>query len=212
MSPAGSIQLSRGGVRIDRDAAAIADLRRSFDATHVLRLPAFIDAALLNEVQGHIDAGAFRTKVHHASGVEMCMEPNAAVWLLRFLMVSDDLLGTVGALTGVDDLTTFFGRVYRFEPGTDHRHDWHDDLGDGRRLGFSLNVSREHFEGGALQLRERDSGRVTATVFNTTPGDAVVFRLGANVEHQVQPVTGPVARTSFAGWFRGGPDAPAMPG
>ncbi len=211
MSSAAKIQLTRRGTHIDRDPESIAAARQEFDATHVLRLPAFVDAALLAEVQTHIASGTFHSKIHKASGVEMCMEPNAAVWLLRFLMISADVLEMVQALTGTEDLTSFFGRVYRLEPGTDQRHDWHDDLEDGRRLGFSLNVSTDRFEGGALQLRERDPERITATVFNTTPGDAVIFRLHANVQHQVQPITGTVARTVFAGWFRGGPEAPVMP-
>lgn len=211
MSSAGSIQLSRAGAVIDRDPARIAALRETFDTTHALRIPSFIDAALLAEVQAQVVSGEFHTKIHDASGVESCMAPNAAVWLLRFLIVSDEVLRAVERLTGVDDLRSFFGRVYRFEPGTDHHHDWHDDLGDGRQLGFSLNLSPAPFEGGALRLRERDTERITATIYNTVPGDAVLFRLGAHVEHEVQPITGTVARTTFAGWFRGGPDAPAMP-
>ena len=211
MSRAARIQLTRSGSCIDSDPARIAAARQEFDATHVLKLPAFIDAALLAEVQQHIASGTFHSKVHKASGVEMCMEPNAAVWLLRFLILSADVMRSVEALTGTGDLTSFFGRVYRLDPGTDQRHDWHDDLEDGRRLGFSLNVSTGRFEGGALQLRERDPERITATVFNTVPGDAVIFRLHSNVQHQVHPITGSVARTVFAGWLRGGPDAPMLP-
>lgn len=206
MSPAASIQLTRNGTTIDRDPAPIAALRTEFDATHVVKLPAFVDAPLLAEVQRHVAAGTFHSKIHKASGVEMCMEPNAAVWLLRFLIVSADVLRAVETITGAGNLTSFFGRVYRLDPGTDHRHDWHDDREDGRQLGFSLNVSTDRFEGGALQLRERDPERVTATVFNTTPGDAVIFRLHENVQHQVHPITGSVPRTVFAGWFRSGTD------
>lgn len=206
MSPAASIQLTRNGTTIDRDPAPIAALRTEFDATHVVKLPAFVDAPLLAEVQRHVAAGTFHSKIHKASGVEMCMEPNAAVWLLRFLIVSADVLRSVETITGAGNLTSFFGRVYRLDPGTDHRHDWHDDREDGRQLGFSLNVSTDRFEGGALQLRERDPERVTATVFNTTPGDAVIFRLHENVQHQVHPITGSVPRTVFAGWFRSGTD------
>lgn len=206
MSPAASIQLRRNGTAIGRDPALIAALRAEFDATHVVKLPAFIDAPLLAEVQQHVAAGTFHSKIHKASGVEMCMEPNAAVWLLRFLIVSADVLHAVEAITGARNLTSFFGRVYRLDPATDQRHDWHDDLEDGRQLGFSLNVSTDRFEGGALQLRERDPERVTATVFNTTPGDALIFRLHQNVQHQVLPTTGSVPRTVFAGWFRSGTD------
>lgn len=207
MSSAARIQLARDGAAIDSDPAAIAAARAQFDATHVLKLPAFIDAPLLADAQQHIAAGTFHSKVHEASGVEMCMEPNASVWLLRFLIVSADVLRFVEAITGTRELTSFFGRVYRLDPGTDQRHDWHDDLEDGRQLGFSLNLSTGPFEGGALQLRERDPEKITATVYNTTPGDAVIFRLHSNVQHRVHPITGTVPRTVFAGWFRSGVDA-----
>jgi hypothetical protein len=210
MSRAAKIQLSRNGSQIDRNPESIAAARREFDATHVLTLPAFVDTALLAEVQTHVAGGTFHSKVHKASGVEMCMEPNAAVWLLRFLLVSSDVFRAIEALTGTNELTSFFGRVYRLDPGTDQRHDWHDDLEDGRQLGFSLNVSTEHFEGGALQLRERDPERVTATVYNNVPGDAVIFRLHENVQHQVHPITGSTPRTVFAGWFRSGVDLPKI--
>jgi hypothetical protein len=210
MSPAARIQLSRNGSHFDRDPAAIAAAKHEFDATHVLKLPAFIDAALLAEVQKQVAVGTFHSKVHKASGVEMCMEPNAAVWLLRFLLVSGDVFRAIEAMTGASDLTSFFGRVYRLDPGTDQRHDWHDDLEDGRQLGFSLNISMEPFDGGALQLRERNPERITATIYNNMPGDAVIFRLHENVQHQVHPITGTTPRTVFAGWFRSGADLPKI--
>jgi len=202
MSPGASVQLSRAGARVEQDAAAVAALRKEFDTAHVLKLPGFIDAALLGEVQKHIEAGTFHPKVHRASGVEMCMDANAAVWLLRFLVISPEVLRFVEAVTGAAGLTSFFGRVYRLDPGTGQQHDWHDDIDDNRQLGFSLNVSTAPFEGGVLQLRERNPERITATVHNTVPGDAVIFRLHQNVQHRVHPITGSVARTVFAGWFR----------
>jgi hypothetical protein len=39
-------------------------------------------------------------------------------------------------------------------------------------------------------------------VHNTALGDAIVFRLSDRLVHRVSDVTGPVAKTSFAGWFR----------
>jgi hypothetical protein len=202
--------LSRGGARLP-DGSTIAEARAEFDRTHVLTLPGFLDAPLLAEVRAHVADGEFQTKVHHHSGVELCMTPNAAVWLLRFLIVSPAVLGAVAAMTGAADVRSFFGRVYRFIPGTDHRHDWHDDLGDGRLLGFSVNLGDVPFEGGALELRERDTGRVTATVRNVGAGDAVAFRISPRVEHRVQGVTGDTPRTAFAGWFRGGDEIARMP-
>jgi hypothetical protein len=33
-------------------------------------------------------------------------------------------------------------------------------------------------------------------------GDAIVFRIGGNLEHRVAPVRGAVPKIAFAGWFR----------
>jgi hypothetical protein len=211
MSYDGRLQLARGGARLPEKPDVIAGARAEFDCTNALTLPGFLDPPLLAEVRAHVAAGEFQTKVHHHSGVELCMAPNAAVWLLRFLIVSPEVLGAIAAMTGLDDVRSFFGRVYRFMPGTDHRHDWHDDLGDGRLLGFSVNLGDAPFDGGALELRDRDSGRSTATIRNVGAGDAVAFRIAAGVEHRVHGVTGDTPRTAFAGWFRGGDDIARMP-
>lgn len=204
------IQLSRSGTTINRDPASVAEARNEFETTHVLKLPSFVDAALLAELQRHIETGTFRIREHKASGSEMCMDDNAAVWLMGFLVASADVLAAIEALTGAVGLKSLYGRVYRLEPGTEQQHHWHDDIAEDRRLGFSLNVSAGIFEGGALQLRERDTERVTATVFNTTPGDAVIFRLHSNVQHRVHPITGTVARTALAGWLRSGANLPTL--
>jgi hypothetical protein len=204
------IQLSRTGTIINRDPAVIAAAKAEFDATHVLKLPAFVDAALLAELQRHIETGTFQVREHKASGTEMCMVDNAAVWLLGFLIASADVLAAIEALTGMQGLKSLYGRVYRLEAGTDQQHDWHNDIEEHRRLGFSLNVSNGVFEGGGLQLRELEPERITATVFNTTPGDAVIFRLHRNVQHRVHPITGTVARTALAGWLRSGDDLPTL--
>lgn len=196
------IAIAREGAEIASDPAALAQARDQFARTSVLVLRGFLAPPLLAWTQTLVHAGAFRHKVHPASGEEDCMEHNEAIWLLRFLVGSHEVLRAVEALTDHRPLTKAQLRVYRFAPGTGHHHDWHDDIGEGRRLGLSVNLSESLFEGGNLQLRDRDSLRPLADVRNTGAGDAVIFRLGRDVQHQVLPVTGGAPRVALAGWFR----------
>jgi hypothetical protein len=199
---AGVITIARDRSTMDSDPEAMASARAQFASTSVLVLRGFLAPALLEWTQAMVRAGSFRPKVHPASGEEDCMANNEAIWLLRFLIGAHDVLRAVEALTGHRPLTKAQLRVYRFEPGTGHHHDWHDDLGEGRRLGLSVNLSDAEFDGGHLQLRDRASHRLLADVHNTGAGDAAIFRLGADVQHQVLPVTGTQPRVALAGWFR----------
>ena len=195
------IAIAREGSTIATDPAVLAPARDQFARSSVLVLRGFLAPPLLGWTQTLVRAGAFRHKVHPDSGEEDCMEHNEAIWLLRFLIGAHDVLRAMEALTDHRPLTKAQLRVYRFEAGTGHHHDWHDDLGEGRRLGLSVNLSETPFEGGNLQLRDWDSQRPLADVRNTGAGDAVIFRLGRDVQHQVLPVTSG-SRVALAGWFR----------
>jgi hypothetical protein len=195
------IAIAREGAAITTDAALLARARDQFARYSVLVLRGFLTPALLAWTQSLVRAGSFSHRVHPDSGEEDCMQHNEAIWLLRFLIGSHEILRAVETLTDHRPLTRAQLRVYRFEEGTGHRHDWHDDVGDGRRLGLSVNLSEDMFEGGNLQLRDYESLRQLADVCNTGAGDAVIFRLGHDVQHQVLPVTRG-ARVALAGWFR----------
>jgi hypothetical protein len=196
------IVVARDGSTISTDPVRLAAARQQFLDTSVLVLRGFLAPPLLAWTRDRVDEGTFRHKLHPASGEEDCMVNNEAIWLLRFLIGAHDVLRAVEDLTGHTPLRMAQVRVYRFEPGSGHHHDWHDDIGEGRRLGLSVNLSTAMFEGGRLQLRERESQRLLADVSNTGAGDAVIFRLGRDVQHQVLPVTGTAPRVALAGWFR----------
>src|SRR5207253_326319 len=100
----------------------------------------------------------------------------------------------------------FEGRVYRLSPGTGHYDSWHNDVGEDRLVAMSINLGRTPFQGGLLQIRRADSPALVREVANPTPGDAVIFRIDPAYCHRVGPVTGSVARTACAGWFRARPD------
>ena len=69
---------------------------------------------------------------------------------------------------------------------------------------MSLNLSEAPYDGGVLQLRERDQAVCISEAQNLGLGDALVFRLARDLVHQVTDVTGPTAKTAFAGWFKAG--------
>jgi hypothetical protein len=187
---------------VTSDEAVIAAMRAEFEDAGSLVLQQVLDARVLSLVQTQVAQGAFSTKVHSDSGVEQCMAGNSGVDVLRYLLSAPAVLRFIEAVTGERPLAGCQVRVYRLTPGTDERHDWHDDLCDGRRVGLSLNLGAEPFEGGTLQLREYPSLRPLSSVRNTGPGDLAVFRLRADTQHQVLPVVGAHARTVLAGWFR----------
>ncbi|GMV22621.1 MAG: hypothetical protein AMXMBFR57_25700 [Acidimicrobiia bacterium] len=204
---AGVLSVSRDTTVIAADPVAVDQARRQFASDHAIVLKEFLAPALLAWVRERVAQAQFRHKVHPASGDEECMYDNDAIWLLRFLLSEARVLRAIESITGVEGLTKCQVRVYRFVPDSGQRHDWHDDVGEGRRLGLSINLSETTFDGGNLQVRDRESGRLTADIRNTGAGDAAVFRLGTRLQHQVLPVTGAQGRVVVAGWFRAETDA-----
>lgn len=197
----GLVSLARNGVRLTTDPSQLAAARRHFADTQAIVLQQLLDPSLLADVRARLAGASFVERVHDASGIEACMPHNDVVWLLRFVLQEPSWLAWIADLTGSGPLDVAEARVYRFAPGTGHHHDWHDDWSGRRRLGLSINLSDGMFEGGRLQIRDCATGRVTADIANTGPGDGVIFRLSEQTEHRVLPVTGDHPRTVLAGWL-----------
>ncbi len=179
--------------------------REEFLRCQWIRMPALLDPRLLRDLQAGADAGRFRETRHRAvasASIDLRMEPSAASEMLVLLFNDPCVLAAVRNVAGCP-VTRFNGSVYRMLPGTGHQQEWHDDLVQDRLVALSINIGSMMYEGGTLQIRERDTERVIADVRNTRPGDAVLFRLDARLEHRVTPVTSG-SKTAFAGWFRAG--------
>ena len=54
-------------------------------------------------------------------------------------------------------------------------------LAKSRVVGMSLNLSREVYSGGVLQIRNRESEALISEAANTGSGDAVIFRLSRDL-------------------------------
>lgn len=57
------------------------------------------------------------------------------------------------------------------------------------------------FRGGTFELRNRSTLALLAQVNNTGFGDALLFRISADLEHRVTEVVDTVPKTACAGWF-----------
>lgn len=206
------ISLGRQGVTGCGSVIETNALSSQFDRQHYLRLPGFLQPEILELIQRHVDKGDFAERVHGGIGSnkELCMEANTGSGALLVSVNDEKLFQLIHEVTQCPPIRCFDGRVYRVYAGQGHHDSWHNDFGDHRLVGMSVNLSREPYAGGVLQIRDRDSHNIVAEVPNTGPGDAVIFRLSDRLQHRITEVGGSVAKTAFAGWFKAQPDFVSM--
>jgi hypothetical protein len=199
------------------DQEQIECLREQFMAQQLLKLPAFLEASVLKRILSHLETATFAPDLYLSNktdlriGKEMAIDvTNAAASILTMLLNSSRLLRIMEQITNVSPLRCFMGRIYRCLPDSDHHILWHDDNVNNRLLGISVNLSKEPFAGGVLQLREKGTQRILAEAANTGLGDAVIFPISSDIEHRTTLLEGKVARTSGAGWFHSQPAFPTL--
>ena len=199
------IQLRKSHVVADRK-----DIERwkvEFQEKHCVLLPKLLEPPLLDVLLERLEQGHWCDKVHEGIGIEVVLEDSRARGLLHFVVNAPAFLSTVQEITGCGPLTQFRGRIYRFIPDSGHHDSWHNDDGNGL-VGLSLNLSPRGYEGGVFQLREWSSKRILAEIANTGWGDATLFRISRQLDHQVTDVIGANPKTAFAGWFKSGDPNP----
>lgn len=133
------------------------------------------------------------------------MPENVVLNLLEFLANDPKLFRIIPQLTGCKRIGCFTGRVYRMSYGQGHYDDWHSDLFENRLITMSINLSRQPYRGGRLKIRNKHTQREIASVANTRAGDAILFKISADLEHRVTDIEGSLHKTAFAGWFRSKP-------
>ncbi|MGH9872170.1 MAG: 2OG-Fe(II) oxygenase [Pyrinomonadaceae bacterium] len=203
------IQVTRRGTEFSGSTEALEDLRAQFEQRHYFLLPGLVETGLLDLIQRQIDRGEFRERVHEHidSNKELCLTASPAFGALLFLMNDEKFFQIIQDLTQCDRIHSFEGRVYRVNAGEGHHDSWHNDIGENRLVGMSINLSRDIYSGGVLQIRDRESGELVSEAANTGSGDAVIFRLSRDFQHRITEVEGSVSKTAFAGWFKAQPDA-----
>ena len=197
------LQIDRSATIVDASGDRSA-ARGHFDRHHWIRIPQLLSAAMRRDVRRALAAATF-VEVRHTGvnppSVDVCMEPNALSAMLELLCNDPVLLRAIEALTGAAPLVRFSGFVYRLTPAAGHHHNWHNDVVHERRVAMSINLEAEPYDGGVLQIRERESGRIIEEVTNTGAGDAILFRIDPALQQRATAVTRGT-KTAFAGWFR----------
>jgi hypothetical protein len=200
------IQITRTGTVVDSTPAELSALRVEFHRRNFLQFTNFVEPQLLEFFLSRIEIAPFAVGTDEGIGSEDCM--NDAVTAGSLVLLTNDrrLHEVIEQVTGCERIGSFQGRVYRMVPGAGHSDSWHDDLTDTRVAALSVNLSREPYSGGDLQIRRRSSGQILECIRNAELGQAVLFRLSRELEHCVAPVEGRLPRTAFAGWFKSQPD------
>jgi hypothetical protein len=192
------IQLTRTGFVCDADVGA---LRNQFERAQFLRLPKLIDAGLTRIILGRIEAGKWDETLDPVGSREVVCGDAAAVAAAKFAANTPGFLRVIREITGCDAIVRFNGRIYRMVPGGGHYDVWHDDWGNGRLIGMSVNLGTRPYYGGVFQFRKIDTTEILGELPNTGLGDAILFGLSEGLEHRITPMEGTEPKTALAGWF-----------
>lgn len=198
------VRLTRRGASFSSLSVDLVQESARFASENALHLPALIDGELLTLIQDQIDIDGFSERVHDrlpSRPVDLGLNRGRATALLLLLTNDARFLDFVRTLTCHPELRSFTGSVSRRVPGAGHEDAWHSDAVDGRLVALSINLGREPFEGGVLQIRDEAKGRIVYKLANTGPGDAVLIKIDARLKHRVTRPEGRAPRTVFAGWF-----------
>ena len=200
------ITIQRSGTSLSHTDQELDRIRQDFQRNYFVRLPNLISADLLKELYSQIMEASWEERIHDGIGVEVCLSDPGIAALINFLLNDQELFRVIEKITGCGAIGSFSGRVYRMVPDSGHYDSWHSDFGEHRLLALSLNLSKQIYEGGVLQIKERNSNSISMDVPNTEFGSAILFRLASDLEHRVTNVEGIIPKTAFAGWFRSEPD------
>jgi 2-oxoglutarate-Fe(II)-dependent oxygenase superfamily protein len=195
------IQLTRKGVVFTGTQRDLDSLREKYDRSHYVILPQLYEPTLLEEIMRRVDTAQFPPKDHGGVGLEFCMDDSVTESMMSFFPNNPTFLRLIERITGQPRLGEFIGRVYRLTSSDGHYDGWHDDCCDQRVVTMSVNLSRQEYAGGVLQMKLRASDEIIQEIHNTGFGDALFFRISNQLKHRVQEVKGEIPKTAFAGWF-----------
>lgn len=198
------VQLTRAGTVVG-DRHALDRAREAFARQHLIRIPSFFSVDLLEEIERTTANSTFTARVHSDAhgATDVALDDGRMRWLLMVVMNEPALFSVIRSLTGCEEIGCFFPTVYKLVPGAGHFDQWHDDAKDGNRLiAMSINLGRQPFAGGVLQIRRKGEEAILHAEHNTGFGDAMIFRIDRSLEHFVTEVTGDTPRIALAGWFQ----------
>ena len=180
---------------------ASGELKRS----HCILLPNFLEESLLREIHQEISKAKFYNRRDKGIAYESCMRKNAVFDYLHFLLNDGPLFEWIQKLTNCGPIRCFKGRLYQMASGKGYYDSWHSDMDGQRRIGLSINLSPQIYQGGIFQIRENSSPAKILQMANTGFGNAILFQLSHSLKHCVSAVEGDFPKMAFAGWFQNSP-------
>ena len=196
------LQVTKRGPVIAGSEPEFHQSREQFEQQHWLLLPNFLDGPLLDLIQQKLGETDYRV-VDRETGVELRPVDCTAYLATELLLNSPTLFRAIERITGCARIASFSGRIYQRPPSKDYFNRWHTDVTDeGRMIALSINLSREPYLGGALQIRSKDTRELLCEVDNPNYGDALIFPIDEQFQHRVCEVEGTTAKTALAGWFK----------
>jgi 2OG-Fe(II) oxygenase superfamily len=212
--PADAGQLTRTGFR-SASLDHLTSLRRASVEAPCVQLSEFLEPWIHDRWSRALDAAPFKPRVHHDAAYwggtppnDLALDAPDLLGEMLFLMNDPALFRFVERILDCGSIGCFKGIVYRFVPGQGHGDRWHSDIDGNRLAAISVNMSRQPFAGGRLQITDAGLERLLFDRANREPGDAFLFRISDDLKHRVSDVEPGPPRTVFTGWFVRRPSYP----
>jgi hypothetical protein len=197
------LQLTRSGLFVHGKLDA---LRERFSKQHCVVLKNLLEPMVLEPIQRRLEQARWNSSTFEDGffGTEFTLDDTVTFNLLGLLLNRPEFLNAIRIITGCTEISEFSGRVYCMTAGPQHHLSWHNDIDrkEKRQVGFSMNLSMDAFRGGTFELRNCSTFEQLAQIDNTGFGDALLFRISADLEHRVTQIAGTVPKFACAGWFR----------
>ncbi|WP_264940405.1 2OG-Fe(II) oxygenase [Sphingomonas caeni] len=189
---------------MEESGAIAARIRDALLRRRPVVLRRFLDADLLRLLIRILSDASFVPSNIDDVGARTIEAPGHAGDALCLALGRPEVLRFMESLVGDARLTEVAGAVAQFGAASGDRLGWHDDRVEPRRkLAITINLGTVGYQGGVFEFRDLQSDAPTFRHVHSEPGEALLFPIGAGLQHRLLPVTAGGPRTVFAGWFLG---------
>ena len=149
--PANTPQFGPFGAFLPAQEAA----RAAFEERRALICPDALDEALLGKLMALCDRADFMSDPVEGLGHRTVERPPLASTAILLALRRPELFRWLEAVTGCEPIASVDGQVVQTEPQAGDELVWHDDRigGARRRLGVTIGLGREPYEGGLFEMR-----------------------------------------------------------
>jgi 2OG-Fe(II) oxygenase superfamily len=197
------LQIAAKGVQIDNAPDVVAELRRQFNAFHVLVFPQALEPEHLASLQSLLSRSQFEPRQVPKVGDQEIESPAVVARALSFSLGHRALIGWINQITGSTVSRHLTGGLARHRADPLHQLAWHDDHLDApvRQLAITMNLSSTAYEGGDFEMRYKGHEDILFSHHHGEPGSLLLFRVDRRLEHRVTAVASGGPRLVYAGWF-----------